>query len=102
MLNLTYMLLAQVVPGWFAVLYSRRTSAGAVGAGTVTGIVVAVALYALAPDVGGINTGLVSLVVNLLVTFGGSALWPGTQRDPVAFNRADSSPARDPEAVEAT
>lgn len=102
-LNLTYMLLAQVVPGWFAVLYSRRTSAGAVGAGMIIGIVVAVALYALDPDLGGINTGLISLAVNLLVTFGGSALWPGAQRDPVAFNRvANSNPARDHEVVEAT
>ncbi|MBB4684073.1 sodium:solute symporter family protein [Amycolatopsis jiangsuensis] len=83
-LNLTYMLLAQVVPGWLAVLYARRTAAGAVAAGMVLGVVLAVVLYVWQPSLGGVNSGLISLGANMLVTFGGSAVWPGPARPAVA------------------
>ncbi|GAB2762242.1 sodium:solute symporter [Salinifilum aidingensis] len=93
-LNLTYMLLAQVVPGWFAVLYARRANTGAVAAGMSIGVATAVALYVTSGEnLSGINTGLISLAVNLLITIGGSALRPGTRRDPVALERPSGSSA---------
>ena len=94
-LNLTYMLLAQVVPGWFAVFYARRTNNAALGAGMIIGIVLAVALYVVDPDLGGINTGLVSLAANALVTFGGSAVRPGPRRTPVASPSAPQQRTQD-------
>lgn len=103
-LNLTYMLLAQVVPGWLAVLYVRRTNTAALGAGMLTGVVAAVMLYVLSGEsLSGLNTGLLSLGANLLVTIGGSVLRPGTRREPVAFERVgQTSPDEAVEAVEAT
>lgn len=84
-LNLTYMLLGQVVPGWFAVLYSRRTNSAAIGTGMVLGVGASISLYVLAGSkLGGVNTGLIALGLNMLVTFGGSALCPGRERRPAA------------------
>lgn len=87
-LNLTYMLLAQVVPGWLAVLYFRRTNPAAISTGMVLGVVASIVLYVASPKLGGINVGLLSLGLNMLVTFGLSTLQPGSVREPVA--RADS------------
>lgn len=105
-LNLVYMLLAQVVPGWLAVLYARRTNTAAIGAGMVLGIAASIALYAADPELGGINTGLVSLAVNALVTFGWSAVRPGRDRAPIA-RTSTAAPAQESAAgkrkiVEAT
>lgn len=85
-LNLTYMLLAQIVPGWFAVLYARRANSAAATAGMIVGIAVAVALYiGVGANLSGINTGLISLAVNTAVIVGGSLVRPGHHRDPVAL-----------------
>ncbi|QWF85305.1 sodium:solute symporter family protein [Amycolatopsis sp. CA-230715] len=88
-LNLTYNLLAQVVPGWLAILFAKRVRTSAVAAGMVAGVVTAIVLYATGATFGGINPGLVSLGLNLLVVFGWSALAPGTERLPVARGTAD-------------
>lgn len=102
-LNLTYMLLAQVVPGWFAVLYSRRTNSAALASGMIVGIVFAVGLYVWDPDLGGINAGLLSLAANALVMTVGSALRPGASRVPVAVRRrSPATEASATEVVEAT
>lgn len=45
-LNLTYNLLAQVVPGWLAILFARRVRTSAVAARMVIGVLTAVTLYA--------------------------------------------------------
>jgi SSS family solute:Na+ symporter len=94
-LNLVYNLLAQVVPGWLAVLFARRVRAAAVATGMVVGVISAVALYASGvTKIGGINAGLVSLGLNLLIVFGWSLLSPGTRRAAVAQQgaRAESAP----------
>lgn len=84
-LNLTYMLLGQVVPGWLAVLYVRRANKAAIGTGMVLGVLASIALYVAAGSkLGGINTGLLAVLVNSLVTFGWSALRPGPDRKPAA------------------
>lgn len=98
-LNLTYTLLAQVVPGWLAVLYTRRTSSAAVATGMIVGVVLAVLLYVWQPSLGGINNGLISMGVNLLITFGWSALAPAPEREPIARSRRVAVPAA-PTAVE--
>jgi SSS family solute:Na+ symporter len=85
-LNLVYNLLAQVVPGWLAVLFARKARASAVAAGMVVGVLSAIALYASGvTKLGGVNAGLVSLALNLVIVFGWSALSPGTRRSPMAL-----------------
>ncbi|MBE1574236.1 sodium:solute symporter [Amycolatopsis roodepoortensis] len=95
-LNLTYNLLAQVVPGWLAILFVRRVRTAAVAAGMVTGVLTAIALYVTGATFGGFNAGLVSLGVNLAVVAIWSLAAPDKARTPVAKS-ADSAP--DPEAV---
>lgn len=83
-LNLTYNLLAQVVPAWLAVLFARRVRTAAVVAGMLVGGVCAIALYFTGVSFGGVNPGLVSMALNGLVVFGVSAVAPGRRRQPVA------------------
>lgn len=95
-LNLTYNLLAQVVPGWLAILFVRRVRTAAVAAGMVTGVLTAIVLYVTGATFGGFNAGLVSLGVNLAVVAIWSLVAPDKARIPVA-TAADSAP--DTEAV---
>ncbi|WP_028921800.1 sodium:solute symporter family protein [Pseudonocardia acaciae] len=83
-LNLTYNLLAQVVPGWLAVLFARRVRADAVATGMVVGVVAAIALYLGDVSLGGVSTGLVSMGLNALIVVGWSLLAPGPAREPVS------------------
>lgn len=94
-LNLTYNLLAQVVPGWLAILFARRVRTAAIATGMVVGVVTAVVLYATGVTLGGLNPGLVSMGVNLVIVFGWSLLAPGKQRSPIALERTEN-PARSP------
>lgn len=84
-LNLTYMLLAQLVPGWLSVLWWRRTSAAGVACGMLAGLVTAVTLYLRGDELGGVNPGLVSVGVNLAVLGVWTVLRPAAPREPVAF-----------------
>lgn len=87
-LNLTYYLLGQLIPGWVALMFVRRVQAWAVSVGIVTGVVASVALYLTQPDLGGVNSGLVAVVLNLALTFGLSMLWPGEERTPLSRTEA--------------
>jgi SSS family solute:Na+ symporter len=91
-LNLVYNLLAQVVPGWLAILFARRVRTSAVAAGMVAGVVCAIALYVTGVKFGGLNPGLVSMGLNAVIVFGWSAFSPGSARSPVA-RTADVKPA---------
>ncbi|MCX4835804.1 sodium:solute symporter family protein [Streptomyces sp. NBC_01016] len=73
-LNLTYYLLGQLIPGWFALLFFRRVRAWAVATGMIAGVAASLVLYVVEPDLGGVNAGLVTVVLNALLTFGLSAL----------------------------
>ncbi|MGH3436210.1 MAG: sodium:solute symporter family protein [Sciscionella sp.] len=86
-LNLFYALVAQVVPGWLALLYTRRTPAVGIAAGMIVGVVLSVALYLHGPSLGGINSGLIAMAVNAAIVGGWRLLAPGAERQPVA--RAD-------------
>lgn len=83
-LNLTYYLLGQLIPGWVALMFFRRVRPWAVSVGIIAGVVASVVLYVLAPDLGGVNAGLVAVVLNLALTFGLSRLSPGEERTPLS------------------
>jgi SSS family solute:Na+ symporter len=83
-LNLTYYLLGQLIPGWVALMFFRRVRPGAVSVGIVAGVVASVVLYVLAPDLGGVNAGLVAVLLNLALTFGLSRVRPGEERTPLS------------------
>lgn len=83
-LNLVYYLLAQFVPGWLALMFFRRVQAWAVGTGLVVGILASIVLYILNPPLGGVNLGLVTVLLNAALTFGLSYLRPGRERLPMA------------------
>ena len=57
---------------------------GAIIAGIVAGDAVAFLLFQFAIPVGGINPGLIGLVVNLAIVFAALRLAPGAMRVPVA------------------
>ena len=92
-LNLVYNLLAQVVPGWLAILFARRVRTSAVAAGMVVGVITAITLYVFGvKNVGGVNAGLVSMGLNLAIVFGWSLLAPGPRRSPVAQEGSTAAP----------
>ncbi len=82
-LNLTYYLLAQFVPGWIALMFFRRVKAAAVSAGIIVGLIVAIAFYVIKPDLGGINAGLIATLVNFAVMIGVSALGARVDHQPM-------------------
>ena len=85
-LNLTYYLLGQLVPGWLAVMFFRRVNPGAVSVGIVAGIVASIVLYLTTPatGIGGVNAGLIAAAINVALTFGISALRPGPHARPMS------------------
>ena len=99
-LNLTYYLLGQLVPGWIALMFFRRVKAGAVATGMIVGLIVAIALYVTKPDLGGINAGLVAVLVNLVLMIGLSLIGERVERQPMyswspTARRVDEVPAED-------
>jgi len=83
-LNLTYYLLGQLVPGWLALLFFRRVQAWAVSVGIIAGLAASLVLYNAAPTLGGVNAGLVAVLINVALTFGLSALRPAAGTEPMA------------------
>ncbi|MDJ1136508.1 sodium:solute symporter family protein [Streptomyces iconiensis] len=84
-LNLTYMLLAQLVPAWISVLWFRRTSAAGAACGMAVGVVTAIVLYVRETEFGGVNPGLVSMALNAAVLVVWTLVRPGEARGPVAL-----------------
>lgn len=101
-LNLTYYLLGQLVPGWIALMFFRHVKAWAVSVGIVTGVVASIALYLTTPDLGGVNAGLVAVGINLALTFGLSRLGEPVVRQPMSTWQRDVDPAPSSAASEAT
>ncbi len=84
-LNLFYGLIAQVVPAFLAVMFSRRTNAHSIAVGMAVGVGLSIVLYLQGPSViGGINSGVVSTGVNALIVIVWRILAPGPEREPVA------------------
>jgi solute:Na+ symporter, SSS family len=83
-LNLTYYLLGQLIPGWIALMFFRRVQAWAVSVGIVAGVIASIALYLTQPELGGVNAGLVAVGLNLLLTFGLSGMRPAKVRTPLS------------------
>jgi SSS family solute:Na+ symporter len=82
-LNLTYYLLGQLVPGWIALMFFKRVKAWAVSTGMIVGLIVAIAFYVTKPDLGGINAGLIAVLVNLVLMFGLSLFGERVERQPM-------------------
>ncbi len=68
LINTTYYGVTQFFPGVLVILFSLKVRPLAIALGIVTGQVLAIVLYVQQADFGGINLGLISLGVNLLVT----------------------------------
>jgi len=88
-LAFAYVIGAQVVPAWLVVLFAKRVPAAAVSTGLICGLTLAITLQAVGLSaVGGINSGLIALVFNLLVTFSTAAVLrrvrPSADRRPIA------------------
>lgn len=83
-LNLTYYLLGQLIPGWIALMFFRRVQPWAVSVGIVAGVLASIALYLVQPGLGGVNAGLVAVGLNLVLTFGLSRLRPAKERTPLS------------------
>ncbi|MNT08051.1 hypothetical protein D3C72_1427790 [compost metagenome] len=60
--------MTQFFPGVIVILFALKVRPMAIALGILSGQGLAIALYAQQADFGGINLGLVSLAVNLLVT----------------------------------
>ncbi len=95
-LNLTYYLLGQLVPGWLALLFFKRVQGWAVSIGIVAGIALSLLLYNVAPTMGGVNAGLVAVAVNLLLTFGLSLFRPAPTTEPMSQWTPRSATGREP------
>lgn len=83
-LNLMYYLLGQLIPGWIAIMFFKRVQSWAVATGFLTGLASSLVLYLAAPDLGGVNAGLVAVLINVALVFGLSALKPGRVRTPLS------------------
>ncbi len=98
-LNVSYYLLGQLVPGWIALMFFRRIKAWAASTGMIVGLIVAIAFRMTEPDLGGINAGLIAVVVNFMLTFGLSLMGERVERQPIckwaSFERnAEGPPPR--------
>lgn len=99
-LNLVYYLLAQFIPGWLALMYFKRVQAWAVGMGLVVGIAASIVLYIINPPLAGVNLGLVTVLVNFVLTFGLSYLRPGPERLPMAQWNPEQRDASEPDIAQ--
>ena len=82
--NLYYFGMTQFLPGMLGVLFLDRMRPSAIIAGIVVGDAVAFLLFRFAIPLGGVNPGLIGLIVNLAIVFTALFLAPGTIRVPVA------------------
>lgn len=103
-LNLTYYLLGQLVPGWLALMFFRRVQGWAVATGIIAGIVASIVLYVTSPELGGVNAGLIAVAVNAALMFGLSRLRSGATREPVCKMARGSvqPPPAEPDTVSET
>ena len=67
LINMAYYGVTQFLPGVIAVVFRLRVRAAAVAAGVLAGQGLALVLYFKSPDLGGVNLGLICLVVNVVV-----------------------------------
>ena len=77
LINMTYYGVTQFFPGVIAIVFGLRVSARAIASGLLSGQILAVVLYVVNPDLGGVNLGLICLAVNVLVV---GAMNMGTRR----------------------
>ncbi|QYY29510.1 MULTISPECIES: sodium:solute symporter family protein [Cupriavidus] len=68
LINTAYYGVTQFFPGVIVILFGLRVRPLAIGAGILTGQILAMALYLQQADFGGVNIGLIALAVNVLVS----------------------------------
>jgi len=74
LISTAYYGFTQFLPAFVGVFLVRRFSALGIAAGLISGDVAVLALYGLGVDTGGINIGLIALLLNFVVTFTVSAV----------------------------
>jgi solute:Na+ symporter, SSS family len=67
LINTTYYGVTQFFPGVMVILFGLRVRPAAIGAGMLTGQLLAIALYVTQADFGGFNIGLLCLALNVVV-----------------------------------
>ncbi len=82
--NLFYFGVTQSLPGMLAILFLRRARPASIIAGLLAGDAVAVLLHGAGLPLGGINPGLVGLLLNLAIVLAAVRVWAGPERVPVA------------------
>ena len=73
LISLAYFFVTQLIPALFGVLFVRRFSAVGLTAGLAAGVATVFLMYFLEINLGGINIGLIALLVNLMVAIAVSA-----------------------------
>lgn len=73
-LALTYVMFAQVVPGWVGILFFRGLRPLPTALGMVVGVLLGIYFYNADLGLGGINSGLICLAANALVAVVGSKM----------------------------
>ncbi|GBQ64069.1 Na+/solute symporter [Ameyamaea chiangmaiensis NBRC 103196] len=79
--NLTYIGVTQFLPGVLAILFARRANPGAIALGILAGDALGCGLFLTATSVWDINVGLIGLVLNAAIAWGGTMLLPGPAPD---------------------
>lgn len=69
-LTFAYLIAAQMVPAWVMTLYARRVHKVAIGIGILAGTSLAIGLSLAGASFGGVNVGLVAMVINFVLTIG--------------------------------
>lgn len=88
-IEMAYYGFAQFVPGLLAVFFSRKVTPAGIISGVIVGTATAVVMYFNHINIFGINIGLISLVVNFIVTHGVSVVFKSSHQlvTPIASRR---------------
>lgn len=69
LINTAYYGFTQFLPAWLGIFFIRRFTAAGIVAGIIVGDIAILVLYISGLTLGGINIGLVALLINFVVTF---------------------------------
>lgn len=93
LVNTAYYGFTQFLPAFVGVFFVRRFTAAGIAAGIVVGDASVLALYGLGVGLGGVNIGLVALLINFAVVFAVSAATKGAPPfSPIAASREAETP----------
>ncbi|MGE4482570.1 sodium:solute symporter family protein [Acidocella sp.] len=84
LINTAYFGITQFFPGIMALLFLKKTSPWAVMAGIICGDILAVSMYLMHVNIGGLNIGFICLLINIAIVLIGTALFPKNDIESVA------------------